>query len=265
MTEAERGQVTATAAEVYEEFFIPALFGEWASRVAEEAALEPDQRVLDVGCGTGVLARDAYSRVGPGGSVVGLDPNEGMLRVARGREEAVEWRQGRAEALPFEADTFDAVLSQFSLMFFEDPAAGISEMARVLRPGGRATVAVWDGIDNCPGYAGLLGILGDLFGEPAAAALRAPFSFGDADRLGSLFGEAGLADAEIRTRSGTARFESIRSWMYTDVRGWTLSEQIDDAQFERLVDEAETRLAEFVGGDGRVTFDMSGHVVVAAT
>lgn len=101
MSEDLAGQVTSSAAEVYEEFFVPALFDQWAGRVADAARLGPGDRVLDVACGTGVLAREALGRVQPGGSVVGLDPNEGMLTVARRKEPRIEWRRGRAEDLPF--------------------------------------------------------------------------------------------------------------------------------------------------------------------
>lgn len=261
--DADSGQVSRRAAEVYEEFFVPALFGEWADRVVAEAALEPGQRVLDVGCGTGVVARRAFDAVRPGGAVVGVDPNEGMLRVARDTAPALDWRPGRAEALPFDSGSFDAVLSQFALMFFEAPADGIREMARVARPGGRITVAVWDRIEASPGYSALADLLGRLFGDWAAGALRAPFAMGEPGRLRDLFARGGLPRAEVRTRVGRARFPSLRSWMHTDVRGWTLSEDIDDAQFERLVDEAEAELGPFVADDGSVSFEVSAHIVVA--
>jgi len=130
MSTDERGQVTKSAAEVYEEFFVPALFQEWASRVTDAAGLRAGQRVLDVACGTGVLARAAAERVGPAGAVVGLDVNDGMLGVARRRAPQLEWRPGRAEALPFEDRSFDAVVSQFGLMFFEDRAAALAEAIR---------------------------------------------------------------------------------------------------------------------------------------
>ena len=83
MDENQTGQVTNNAAETYEEFFVPALFQEWAERVVDAAQIEGGQHVLDVACGTGVLARAAARRVGPKGSVIGLDVNEGMLAVAQ--------------------------------------------------------------------------------------------------------------------------------------------------------------------------------------
>jgi ubiquinone/menaquinone biosynthesis C-methylase UbiE len=106
------------AAKAYEALMVPALFGEWASRVADAAAIQSGQSVLDVACGTGVLAREIASRTGATGHVTGLDPNAGMLEVARQITPDLEWRQGRAESLPFPDQTFDRVVSQFGLMFF---------------------------------------------------------------------------------------------------------------------------------------------------
>ena len=102
MTDATRGQVAASAAEVYEEIFVPALFAPWADRVLDAAAVGAGDRVLDVGCGTGVLARAAARRVGAAGSVVGVDRNEGMLAVAGRASEPVTWRLATAESLPVE-------------------------------------------------------------------------------------------------------------------------------------------------------------------
>ena len=79
------------AATGYEKFFVPALFEEWAARVAETAHVRPGDRVLDVACGTGVLAREIKRRAGPSGSVVGLDVNPGMLTVAAQREPRITW------------------------------------------------------------------------------------------------------------------------------------------------------------------------------
>jgi ubiquinone/menaquinone biosynthesis C-methylase UbiE len=120
MSDRETGQVARSAAEVYEEFFLPALIQQWASRVAGAAGIQTGERALDVACGTGVLARTVAERVGPNGAVVGVDINEGMLAVARKKAPEIEWKQGRAETLPLDSDSFDAVVSQFGLMFFED-------------------------------------------------------------------------------------------------------------------------------------------------
>jgi ubiquinone/menaquinone biosynthesis C-methylase UbiE len=165
MSENERGQVTRSAAEVYEEFFVPALLQEWAGLVTEAARIQPGQRVLDVACGTGVLAHSMAGRIGPNGAVVGVDINERMLAVARRKAPTIEWREGRAEMLPFEANSFDTVVSQFGLMFFADRRLAIQEMRRALRPGGRLVVAVWASVENFPGYAELADLLQRLYGD----------------------------------------------------------------------------------------------------
>lgn len=264
MADSERVRITTSAAEVYDSFFVPALFQEWAAPVADAAGIGAGDRVLDVGCGTGVVALEAARRVGPAGAVVGLDLNEGMLEVARRKASSVDWRHGRAEALPFERGAFDAVTSQFALMFFEDRAAALAEMFRVLRPGGRLAVAVWDVAERTPGYAAVIVLLERLFGRRVADALRAPFVLGDVAGLRALFVKAGIPGVSVTTREGTARFPSIRAWMYTDIRGWTMAEMLDDAQFERLVEEAERSLAGFVASDGSVAFAIPAHVVAAA-
>lgn len=256
-----KGQVSADAAEVYEEFFLPALFQEWAPRVADAARVRPGQRVLDVACGTGVLARSISKRVGSDGSVVGIDPNAGMLAVAQRTAPEVEWVEGTAETLPFADDSFDAVTSQFGLMFFEDQVGAIREMVRVLRPGGHGAVAVWDTLDHTPGYAAMAALLQRLFGDDVAESLHAPYSLGDPETVLSLFDEAGVADAGLTTQLGTARFPSIQSWVYTDVKGWTAADMVDEAGFERLMAEAEGELQRFVKEDGAVEFSAPAHIV----
>ncbi len=256
----EAGQVDGSAAEVYEAFFVPALFGAWAEPVLEATTVGSGDRVLDVACGTGVLARAASERVGPTGSVVGVDINADMLSVARTRAPHVTWTEGPAEALPFPEGAFDVVVSQFGLMFFDDRGAAVREMARVLRPDGRVGVAVWGELARTPGYAAMTALLRRLFGDGVARALEAPYALGDQAHLRDVFTEAGLDDVEVRTLTGTARFASIDAWVHTDVRGWTLADQIDDDQFRRLLTEARRELARFADDTGQVSFEAPAHI-----
>lgn len=261
MNNSDKGQVNRNAAEVYEEFFVPALFQEWTSRVAGAADIQTGQRVLDVACGTGVLARAAAEQVGLTGAVVGLDVNEGMLAVAKRKAPQIEWRQGIAEDLPFDNNSFDAVVSQFGLMFFEDKEAALKEMVRVLRPGGRLAVAVWDSLDHIAGYAAMVSLLQRLFGEQAANGLRPPFSLGNLSELQALFTGAGLSEAEITTGAGATRFPSLQAWVYTDIKGWVLADLLDETQFELLLKEAEGALQAFVTAQGTISFTSSAHIV----
>ncbi|RJG09128.1 methyltransferase domain-containing protein [Pseudomonas cavernicola] len=264
MSKSEKGRVTRSPAEVYEEFFVPALFQQWGRRVAAEAGIEPGERVLDVACGTGVLACAAAEIVGPGGAVVGLDPNEEMLAVARRKSARVEWQVGRAEALPFPDESFDAVVSQFGFMFFEDRRAALREMLRVLRPGGRLAVAVCDALEHSPGYAALAELLQRLFGDSVADAFRAPFVLGDPELLLTICREAEVAEAKVMQHLGTVRFASIKSMISTErACVWTLGGMLDDAQFELLQKEAEQALRAFVTTDGAVAFAMPTLIVTA--
>lgn len=195
--------------------------------------------------------------------MVGVDINDGMLAVARRRSPGIDWRHGHAESLPFGDGSFNAVLSQFGLMFFEDRVAALREMWRVLQPGGRLAVAVWDRLDNTPGYAAVTALLQRLFGDEVADGIRAPYYLGDAETLLSLFAAAGIPDARLRTMEGTARFPSIESWVHTDVKGWTLADLIDDVQYETLQQEAQWALRQFAREDGTVEFRAPAHIVTA--
>lgn len=250
---AATGQVVSSAARVYEQFFVPALFGAWAEPVADAAGVRPGQRVLDVGCGTGVHAREAARRVGPTGRVVGLDPNEGMLAVAAGCAEPVQWRRGVAESLPFPDASFDHVISGFVLMFLTDTQRALAEMMRVLAPGGQLTVTTWTSLPTTPGYAAMVELLAETVGPQAAAALSAPFTLGTAQQLHDLLAPT-VGEVSVRRVEGTARFPSIQAWVHTDIRGWTLADMLTEEQYQALLGAAENRLAHLRGPDGTVAF-----------
>ncbi len=258
-----RGQILAGAAEIYDRFFVPALFAQWTPRMLEAAAVGAGDRVLDVACGTGILTRAAAARVGTSGAVTGLDVNPGMLAVARRHAEDVDWREARAEALPFEDGRFDAVLCQFGLMFFDDRVAALRETWRVLRPGGRLAIAVWDSMQRAPGYAAMSSLLRRLFGDEIAGALEAPYSLGDTRALSALLAAAGLPRSTIETVDGMARFPSIADWVRTDIKGWTLADRIDDAQLAQLQEQAGGELKPFLDTGGAVAFAHPAHIVIA--
>ena len=257
-------QTATSPAEVYDQQFVPALFQHWGTVVANMATITPGERVLDVACGTGVLALAAAETVGRTGVVIGLDPNDEMLTVAKRKSDIIQWQTGRAESIPFPDNSFDAVVSQFGFMFFEDQCAALREMMRVLKPRGRLAVAVCDGLDHSPGYAVLAELLHRLFGEQVAQAFRAPFSCGDRHQLRTLCDDAGINDAQITRHDGPVRFNSIESLVSTErACAWTLGGLLDGAQFDRLLDEAEEALQPFVSDDSNVTFNMPALVITA--
>jgi SAM-dependent methyltransferase len=253
------------AARAYEALHVPALFGQWCGPILDAAGAEPGQRVLDVACGTGVLGRAAVARVGSTGYIAGVDPDPGMLAVAGQLSPAVDWRQGVAESLPWPDRSFDAVVSQFGLMFFTDRVRALREMLRVLAPGGRIALAVWDQLENTAAYPIEVGLLERIGGQGAADALRAPFVLGDIADLRGLFERAGATSIGITTRSGTARFPSVRAMIEADLRGWLplMGVTLEEDQISRILEQAETALREYVAADGRVEFDLPAHIVTA--
>lgn len=259
-------QVQIDAANAYEALMVPALFGEWVSKVADAAQIRPAQRVLDVACGTGVLGREVAARTGPAGVVVGLDPAPGMLEVAKRLAPTLAWRQGVAESLPFPDRSFDAVVSQFGLMFFADRRQALREALRVLVPQGRLAVAVWNSLDNIPAYAAEVALLERVAGEQAADALRAPFVLGDRDDLAALFADAGIASVEVATRHATAQFPSVRVMVEADLRGWlpAMGVVLPEERIARILDEAEEVLRPYITPGGAVVFDTSAHIVTGA-
>jgi len=251
------------AARAYEALFVPALLGQFAPKVADAARVGEGERVLDVACGTGVLAREVLSRVGPSGRVAGVDANAGMIAVAKEIAPEVQLHQGKAESLPFPDESFDAVVSQFGLMFFTDRAQAIQEMLRVLNASGRLAVAVWDVFENIPAYAAEVELLQRTAGQQAADALRAPFVLGDRDELSRMFSEAGARSVEVTTHSGTALFPSIRTLVEADLRGWlpVMGVNLPEEQISQILHEAETALSSHATSDGQVRFDVSAHIV----
>ena len=259
-------QTQVAAAQAYEDLFVPALFSHWAAAIAAAAGIAPGKRVLDVACGTGILTRKLATLLGSSQSIVGLDITPGMLEVARRVGPDIEWKEGSAESLPFADESFDAVVSQFGLMFFPDRVRALREMLRVLAPGSRLAVAVWDSIDNIPAFADELKLMERLAGSAAAEALRAPFVLGGKDDLKQLARDASIHDPEIVTHRATARFPSIRSLVEADLRGWLpmVGVVLDEDTIRRVLAEAEIALRAYADTRGQLAFEISAHVLSGA-
>jgi len=176
-------------------------FGE---RIIEAAAPGPGEQVLDVGCGNGAVALAVSALVAPGGSVMGLDVSGPMLAYARRRAEqariaSVSFRQGDAQVYPLPRAGFDAVVSRFGVMFFDDPVAAFANIGRALRPGGRIAFACWrDLIVNdwlmVPAGAALQYVPMPDLGQPGAPG---PFSLADPERVHQVLRDAAFAQIAL--------------------------------------------------------------------
>ena len=200
--------------ENYERYLVPTIFSPWAVLLVDIAAPQLGERVLDVACGTGIVARLIAARVGPGGKVVGLDSSPAMLAVARSVSPisgaAVEWSEASALAIPFPEATFNLVLCQQGLQFFPDRPAALREVHRVLVPDGRLVLSVWRAIQYSPGFASLAEALARHVSSEAGKAMQTPFSLGEVDELRTLVVAAGFRDVTIRPAVKSLRFPSPR-------------------------------------------------------
>src|SRR5262245_40752015 len=117
-------------AETYESYMVPVLFAPWASRLIQSAKIQPNDRVLDVGCGTGIVARLIASDVDFHGTITGIDLSSNMLAVARAiseqNKQKIDWHEGRVESMPFQNGSFDLVVCQEALQFFADRKLALS-------------------------------------------------------------------------------------------------------------------------------------------
>ena len=237
------------APENYERYFVPVIGGPLAKELMEVAALKQGERVLDVACGTGIVARLAADFVGKTGKVVAVDMNAAMLNVAQNAAagKSIVWRESNAENLPFENDSFDVVLSQLGLQFFQNRAGAVSEMRRVLCSGGRVLVRT----------AGPTPELFTIFQEALAqhvskelsAFVQKVFSFYDKEEIYQMFSTAGFQDISIRQESKTVHLPEPQEFLWQYVSSTPLAgplAQVDDATRSALQQELVTRWEPFV-------------------
>jgi SAM-dependent methyltransferase len=258
----ESFQIPIEAAEAYEATFVPAFFAQWAPAVCAAAGVVAGDRVLDVACGTGIVARTAADIVGAA-NVVGVDLNEAMLTVARRVRPDIDWREGDVAALPFADSSFDAVVCQMALMFFPDRVGAIREMGRVTTSEGSVVVLVPGDLDEQPAYGPLVDVVTRHAGPEARSLFSTYFACGDTDRLVAQFTEAGLRVTSSATRHGTARFPSVDAAMAAEVESTPLGERITPEVYERILADARQLLRPFTASDGRLEAPFDSSIVVA--
>jgi ubiquinone/menaquinone biosynthesis C-methylase UbiE len=260
-------QPIESAVEVYERHMVPAIFTSWVSALLELVAPKPGESVLDVACGTGVVARQAASQVGTGGRVVGLDLNGDMLALARASEPAVEWREGNAMALPFATNAFDIVVCHQGLQFFPDSGRALREAHRVLVPGGRFAVAVWCAIESSPGHHALTRGLARHLGPEAAGLMSAVFRLDDARTLHTMLEAAGFHEVRVRREKRVACFPSPELFTRWVVAGSVLGRtgvEVRDESLAALIREVDEAMRPYMRLDG-LAFPMEAHLAVART
>jgi ubiquinone/menaquinone biosynthesis C-methylase UbiE len=258
-------------AESYEHFMVPSLFAPWSSYLIQCANPQPGERVLDIACGTGIVARNVVPRVGSQGMVIGLDVNPDMIGIARQAAERehlpIEWHTGPAEQLPFPDQNFDLVFCQFALMFFANQHAALKEIHRVLKTGGRVVMSVWQGLDRHPFYQTLHEVSQPHLGK---SSVQAVFSLGDSDELHKLLTNSGFQHIEIEPTSLTAHFPNPEEFL-----AWEIDvDPVETPALQNLAIEAQQgilaavrqemqRPLEEVIQDKQVVLQFHAHIVEA--
>lgn len=241
-------------------------------RLIGDARLHAGMAVLDLGSGTGYPALLAALTVGPTGSVIGLDLAEQMLDVARRKAAKLglsnaSFRTGDVTALPFEAGAFDAVTSRFCLMFLPEIPKAAAEIARVLKPGAWAAIAVWSAPENNPSIGLSMATIKQVIDLPPPDP-NAPgiFRLAKPGELADLLQQAGLVDLAEQEFVGEWAYDSGEQY-YTSLMEiaapvQNLMAKLTDAQ--KL--DVKTRLiqaASHYQRGGRIIFPLAVRMVAA--
>ena len=239
------------AAENYQQYFVPVIGHPCALDLVNAAGLRPGERVLDVACGTGVVARLAAERVGSNGRVSALDINAAMLAVARSLPSAIpiKWYETAAESVPLPDQSFDVVFCGVGLQFFADKPAALREMHRVLKPGGRVYIstpvpsAFFDVFDRA---------IARHISEQASAFVHAVFSLSDPRQLETLIADAGFSSVNAQEHRLTLTFPPARDFMWqyihcTPLRG--ILAEVSPTQTEALEQDVVAGWQPWTTGD----------------
>lgn len=265
----EHWQLDASAPELYERYLVPAITAHWANDLLDRLELRHGESVIDIACGTGVVARLAAQR-GHTGRLVGIDLNSAMLATARTKSTGIEWLEGSALELPFDESSFDVVVCQLGLQFFPDRPLALKEMVRVLKPEGRAGLSVFSAIERTPAAHALVQALDKYLGAESSRTKRSEHLSCDAREVGDWAKQAGFDFVDVATVNKRFTFPSMLDYVRIQLSATPMARLLkekDAEQRERLIlsiaDDAASRLAPSMLADGRLTFPQESFVVTA--
>jgi ubiquinone/menaquinone biosynthesis C-methylase UbiE len=255
--------------EIYDRFMVPLIFEPYARDLAERLAKAGPRDLLETATGTGVLTRAMASRLPQSTRITATDLNQPMLDYAKARQPddgRTAWKQADALALPFEDQTFDAVVCQFGAMFFPDKVAGYKEARRVLRSGGHFMFNVWDRISENDFADTVTQALAEVFpGDPPRFMARTPHGYHDVDRIRADLKAAGFTNVSVDAMNARSKAPSAHDPAIAYCQGTPLKNEIEARDASRMA-EATTKAAEALArrfGNGAVDGRIRAFVITA--
>ena len=260
---------TAAVAEFYESTLVPLIFAPYATDLARRVQEREPARVLEVGCGTGVVTRALASALPPACFVVATDVNAAMVSHAEnvGTVRPVSWRRADVMELPFEDGSFDVVVCQFATMFFPDRAAAYREVRRVLRPRGAFLFSIWNRIQDNEFACVVTDAVAELFPtDPPLFLARTPHGHWQTAEIEADVRAAGFAHCAHSQRDHVSRADAAHSPAIAFCHGTPLRNEIearDPGGLERATAAAADALRQRFG-EGAIEGRISA-VIVCAT
>jgi ubiquinone/menaquinone biosynthesis C-methylase UbiE len=256
--------------EFYERYLVPLIFHPYALDLAARVTSAKPKRVLEIAAGTGVVTRALASQLPVTTQIVATDLNPPMLEHAKtlmGQNDRIEWKAADAQSLPFENESFDAVVCQFGVMFFSDKAQAFKEARRVLKSSGLYYFSVWDKISNNEFAELVTQAVEEMFPQdPPRFLARTPHGHYDVGLLRPALQAAGFTSISADAIEARSRARSPREPALAYVQGTPLRNEVEARDPARL-EEATIRATEAIAGrfgTGPVDGQIRAYVVTAS-
>jgi SAM-dependent methyltransferase len=253
-------EITDEFVRMHEEYLVPSIYAQWAHRIADAAEINIGHAVLDVACGIGPLTKAVQLETGLSGKIVGLDSSEKMLAVAAKRSRGIDWQLGSTEHLPFEANEFDRVMCQFSLMFLPNRVHTIKEMLRVCKPDGLVVIAIWAHLEHSEAYTALVKLVRKTLGSRAANKISAPWSLGSPGTMDRLLLATHVNEYICHERLGVTRFPSMESFVETHLKLAGEFDKLDKQSYIELLAAADVDLRRFIVPGGQFVTQLDANI-----
>lgn len=238
----ETYQLKGNAAAIYEQQKVKAIFGPLASATLAAVSISEADTILDVACGTGIMARSVREFLRRSVRISGADLNEGMIDTARaltsGDPDGFDWRIADAASMPFEDASFSVVFCQQGIQFFPDDTAAVTEMRRVLMKDGRLFLSVWAGANDF--FLAMAKSLGRHVSPKIGEQSLAPFAYDGSIRLPDILKKANFGDVSIQTISVDRIIQEPETDIPKEIMGNPVGSTVKrsgDAVMEKVVAE----------------------------